>query len=179
MGGKLTLINSMLDALSTYMMSIFPAPVNVIEKIDALRRNFFWQDNDDKKKIHLGNVSRENNRSLMMKWLYRFNPDDNQLWKQVIKAKYGEEGQWTTKEVTTPYGCKIWRSVRNLWPIFQQRIGFKIGNGMKISFGMTSGLEKTHPNISFQNYTAYANNKKHQSLTCGQGKYGISVLEDF
>lgn len=100
------------------------------------------------------------NRRLIMKWLWRFNIDDNQLWKQVTKANYGEEGLWTTKEVTTPYGCNIWRSIRNLWPIFQQRIGFKIGNGMKISCWNNVWIGENTPIISFQNYTAFVS--KHQ-----------------
>ena len=35
------------------MMSVFPAPDKVIQRIDALRRNFFWRGNEDKKKFHL------------------------------------------------------------------------------------------------------------------------------
>ncbi|KAG5598738.1 hypothetical protein H5410_030108 [Solanum commersonii] len=45
LGGRLTLINSALDALPTYMMSIFRVPTNVVDRIDALRRNFLWQGN--------------------------------------------------------------------------------------------------------------------------------------
>lgn len=47
------MVNSVLDAIPAYMMSVFPAPDKVIQRIDALRRNFFWQGNKDKKKFHL------------------------------------------------------------------------------------------------------------------------------
>nr|XP_009762742.1 PREDICTED: uncharacterized protein LOC104214731 [Nicotiana sylvestris] len=57
MGGRLTLINSVLDVLPTYMMSLFPIPVNVVKRIDALRRNFLWEGNSEKKKFHLVNWS--------------------------------------------------------------------------------------------------------------------------
>ena len=40
----------MLDAIPAYMMSVFPD--KVIQRIDALRRNIFWQGNEDKK-FHL------------------------------------------------------------------------------------------------------------------------------
>lgn len=53
MGGRLILINSVLDAIPTYMMSLFSIPVNVVKKIDALRRNFLWEGNSEKKKIYL------------------------------------------------------------------------------------------------------------------------------
>lgn len=46
------LINAVLDAMRTYMMSLLPIP-NVVDRIDALRRNFLWEGNSDKKKIHL------------------------------------------------------------------------------------------------------------------------------
>lgn len=46
-GERSTLIDSVLDALPIYMMSIFPAPVNVIKRFDALRRNFFWHGSGD------------------------------------------------------------------------------------------------------------------------------------
>ncbi|KAG5604746.1 hypothetical protein H5410_026238 [Solanum commersonii] len=52
-GGRLTLINSVINALPSYMMSIFPMPSNVSKSIDALRRNFLWQGSEDKKKFHL------------------------------------------------------------------------------------------------------------------------------
>ena len=53
-GGRLTMANSVLDAIPAYMMFVFPAPPDkVIQRIDALRRNFFWRGNEDKKKFHL------------------------------------------------------------------------------------------------------------------------------
>lgn len=51
--GRLTLINNVINALPSYMMSIFPMPNNVSKSIDALRRNFLWQGSEDKKKFHL------------------------------------------------------------------------------------------------------------------------------
>ena len=48
-GGRVTLINSVLDALPTYMMSIFPIPNGVIQRLDKIRRDFLWkgtQEND-------------------------------------------------------------------------------------------------------------------------------------
>ncbi|MDV3188705.1 MAG: hypothetical protein Q8834_02660, partial [Candidatus Phytoplasma australasiaticum] len=137
-------------AIPTYMMSVFPVPENVIQRIDALRRNFLWQGLEDKKKFHLikweevlisrkeGGMGvrnmRKQNRSLMLKWLWKFMTGDNMLWEEVAKAKYEMESNWMTKMVSTPYGCGLWRSVRNLWPLILFRIRFKVGNGMKVLF---------------------------------------------
>ena len=43
LGGRVTLINSVLDALPTYMMSIFPIPNGVIQRLDKIRRDFLWK----------------------------------------------------------------------------------------------------------------------------------------
>lgn len=48
MRGRLVLINTVLNAMPTYIISLFSVPVNEVKRIDALRRNFFWQGNDDK-----------------------------------------------------------------------------------------------------------------------------------
>lgn len=54
-GGRLILINSKPDTLLSYLMSIFPILASVSKRIDALRRNFFRQGKEDKKKYHLAN----------------------------------------------------------------------------------------------------------------------------
>ncbi|WMV15559.1 hypothetical protein MTR67_008944 [Solanum verrucosum] len=112
-----------LDALPTYMMSVFPAPAGVIDRIEVLRRTFFWQGNEDKRKYHLvkweemniskkiGGVGIRNmkfqNHSLMMKWLWKFAYAENSLWKEVIAAKCGMRDKWMTTKVTPPYGSSV------------------------------------------------------------------------
>ncbi|WMV49679.1 hypothetical protein MTR67_043064 [Solanum verrucosum] len=48
LGGRVTLIKSVLDGLPTYMMSLFPIPKNIEKKINRLRRTFLWQGNKEK-----------------------------------------------------------------------------------------------------------------------------------
>ena len=48
-GGRLTMVNSVLDAIPAYMMSVFPAPDKVVERIDALRRNSFGGETKTKR----------------------------------------------------------------------------------------------------------------------------------
>lgn len=57
----------------------------------------------------------------------------NMLW-EVIRAKYEMDDKWTTKIVTTPYGCSTWRSIRNLWPLLLSKINFKVLSGLKVAF---------------------------------------------
>ena len=58
-----------------------------------------------------------------------------------------------TKNVIKPYGCSVWKAIRNLWPKMQIRNKVRIGNGQKTSFfGMTSGaglltMKQQHPEL--------------------------------
>ncbi|WMV45534.1 hypothetical protein MTR67_038919 [Solanum verrucosum] len=75
------------------MMSLFPIHGKIIKKLDAIRRNFFWQGNGEgEKKYHLikwevvitnkkeGGLGIKNlkaqNKSLLLKWLWRLAADD-------------------------------------------------------------------------------------------------------
>ncbi|XP_070036020.1 uncharacterized protein [Nicotiana tomentosiformis] len=95
LGGRVILINVVLDSLPTYVMSLFPIPAKV-EK--------------------------------------RFNNENQALWKEVVINKYGQQGQWCTKPVTTAYAVSVWRSIRAQWPTFNANVGFTVGNRRKISF---------------------------------------------
>ncbi|KAL7594350.1 uncharacterized protein LOC111895781 [Lactuca sativa] len=48
-GGRLTLIKDVLGNLPTYYMSLFRAPIEVIEKLENIRRKFLWGGHEEKK----------------------------------------------------------------------------------------------------------------------------------
>ena len=50
-GGKLVLINSVLSNLPLFMFSFVEVPREVLKKLDFYRSRFFWQSNQDKKKV--------------------------------------------------------------------------------------------------------------------------------
>lgn len=52
-GGRLTLINAILDALPMYMLTLFPIPAGIVQRLDKLRRDFFCQGNKKIKGYHL------------------------------------------------------------------------------------------------------------------------------
>lgn len=49
--GRVVLINSVLSSLPIYFMSLFQAPVIVINKIDKIRRNFLWGSTRGRQKL--------------------------------------------------------------------------------------------------------------------------------
>ena len=50
-GGKLVLINSVLSNLPLFIFLFFEVPREVLKKLDFYRSRFFWQSNEDKKKV--------------------------------------------------------------------------------------------------------------------------------
>ena len=56
MGGRITLINSVLTALPTYLLSFFKIPKHVVQKIVSIQRNFLWGSHQDSNKIPWGGL---------------------------------------------------------------------------------------------------------------------------
>ncbi|GJV99434.1 RNA-directed DNA polymerase, eukaryota [Tanacetum coccineum] len=106
--GRLTLIKSVLTAIPLYHMSIFKAPICVLNKMEAIRRNFFngvegldriitwiaWKHVlASKEKGGLGVSSYfALNQALLLKWVWRFISQDTSLWSKFIIAVHGYKG---------------------------------------------------------------------------------------
>nr|GEZ59313.1 RNA-directed DNA polymerase, eukaryota [Tanacetum cinerariifolium] len=108
-GGRLTLLKSVLGSTPIYNMSIFKVPKSVLNLMESLRRNFFngIQVGDkkiawvkwskvlaSKKYVGLGVSSfYALNRAFLFKWVWHYLSHDNSLWSQVISAIHGLNGQ--------------------------------------------------------------------------------------
>ena len=119
MGGRLTLINSVLDSIPTYCMSLFPIPGSILKQINRLRRRFLWEGNSLTYKYSLskwksvtqpkfqGGLGIRNlqlhNKSLLMKWLWRYGQTEAGFWRDIIKAKYGIQDRWCPMKSTEPH----------------------------------------------------------------------------
>ncbi|GJU01349.1 RNA-directed DNA polymerase, eukaryota [Tanacetum coccineum] len=100
-GGRLTLLKSVLGASPIYAMSIFTVPRGVLKALESIRNRFFnGADQSDnkitwvawdkvlasKKKGGLGVSSFfALNRALLLKWVWRFMSQDHSLWCQLDK----------------------------------------------------------------------------------------------
>ncbi|GKE13302.1 hypothetical protein Tco_1416853 [Tanacetum coccineum] len=107
-GGRLTLIKSVLSSLPLYYMSYFKVPKGVLSKMESIRRNFFnGVENAEKKMSLIGwnkiLASNKNgglgvssffayNRALLFKWIWRFLANGASLWSRFISAIYGIRG---------------------------------------------------------------------------------------
>jgi hypothetical protein len=162
-GGKLTLINSVLSSLPMYMMSFFAIPRGVLKKIDYFRSRFFWQQ-EEKRKYRLakwsilcqpkdqGGLGIRNldiqNTALLSKWLYKLLTTDG-TWQELIRNKYlGSKP--LSQAFWKPGDSHFWSGLMKVKSDFLRFGSFSIKNGTQIRFWEdqwlgTSPLREQYP----------------------------------
>ena len=126
-GGRLILIKSTMASMPLYQISLFRIPKSVAWRLEKLQRDFLWGGGNLERKVHLVNwevvcAEKEKgglglrklvplNKALLGKWIWRFACEKENLWKQVLLAKYGQEGfGWRTKKVNKMFGVGVWKA---------------------------------------------------------------------
>ncbi|GKD75321.1 hypothetical protein Tco_1333603, partial [Tanacetum coccineum] len=108
-GGRLTLLKSVLGSTPIYYVSMFKAPIHMINKLEVIRSHFFNGVDTNVRKmtfVKWDNVlaSKEKsglgvmgfyalNRALIFKWIWRFHTQGSSLLSRTIKAIHGEDGK--------------------------------------------------------------------------------------
>ncbi|GKB66485.1 hypothetical protein Tco_0927897 [Tanacetum coccineum] len=123
-GGRLTLIKSVLTSLPLYHMSLYKAPLGVLRDLESLRRKFFNGADINEKRFSMiswnkilaskqkGGLGVSSffalNRSLLFKWVWRFLSQDASLWNRLIAVLYGNRSPFVhTGSVSSlsPWNC--------------------------------------------------------------------------
>ncbi|GJS49859.1 RNA-directed DNA polymerase, eukaryota, reverse transcriptase zinc-binding domain protein [Tanacetum coccineum] len=124
-GGRLTLLKSVLGSMPIYHMSIFKVPMKILQRMDSIRSHFFNGSDPLAKKptwVKWTNVlaSKEKdglrisslyalNRALMFKWVCRFLSQNSSLLANVIKSIHGDHEKIGKQvKVSYPY---IWLDI--------------------------------------------------------------------
>ena len=157
-------------------MSLFPIPGSILKQIDRLRRRFLWEGNSLTHKYSLvkwksvtqpkfqGGLGIRNlqlhNKSLLMKWLWRYGQTEAGFWRDIIKAKYGIQDHWCPMESTEPHGVGVWKHISNFKDNFFEEISFKAGNGLKIRFWQDRWLGNSRLKDYFPSLFQIASNKE-------------------
>ena len=113
-GGRVTLINSVLNSLPLYFFSFYKAPKVVIKELIMIQRDFLWGGKDgahgmcwvawhkvcrDKKEGGLGIKNLESfNIALLSKWKWRFLVDESANWRDILSYRYGDLTAFISKE---------------------------------------------------------------------------------
>lgn len=104
MGGRISLIKSVLSSLSIFQILFFKTPIGVYKEIEKIQNVFLWGSNAIKREIiwvgcELLCMSKENgglgfksfnefNVALLFKWIWRILQGSNSLWVKVLTTRY-------------------------------------------------------------------------------------------
>jgi exonuclease III len=149
-GGRLILSNACLANLPTYAMGLFLLQDGIHAKFDSHRARFYWEGVGPKRKFHLVNWpavcrpkdcgglgivnSRLMNVALLLKWVWKLYQDGNQLWRQLINAKYPSADDIFT--ASGQRGSQFWRSLHKIKHLFKLGAKHSIRNGRRTRFWM-------------------------------------------
>jgi hypothetical protein len=130
LGGRIVLINAVLNSLPIFFLSYLKMPVKVWREVVKIQRNFLWGGLKNKKGMcwvkwsEICKPKREGglgikdlrlmNSSLLAKWRWKLLNEDNELWKRVILAKYGDNVLGSVSLVAEDYrtvGSVWWRDI--------------------------------------------------------------------
>ncbi|RVW47057.1 putative ribonuclease H protein [Vitis vinifera] len=134
-GGRIIFVKSTLASMPIYQMSIFRMPKSVAKRLEKAQRDFLWGGGNLKGKIHLvkwdvvctdknkGGLDLRKivmlNKALLGKWIWRFACEKDNLWKQVITTKYGQEDHgWRSKKASGAVGVGVGRrdvTIEEMW----------------------------------------------------------------
>lgn len=133
LGGRIVLLNSVLNSIPIFYLSFSKMPVNVNKKVEGIQRRFLWAGVEDRKKIcwvkwskvcqprSKGGLGVRDiklvNISLLAKWKWRLLDDDPALWKEVLEEKYGPLVSLRSRlmgEVWPSYSSRWWKDLMGL-----------------------------------------------------------------
>ncbi|GJT61251.1 RNA-directed DNA polymerase, eukaryota, reverse transcriptase zinc-binding domain protein [Tanacetum coccineum] len=147
-GGRLTLLKSVLRSMPIFHMSIFRVLLGVLRMLESIRSHFFnghelnskkstwvkWNNMlAPKEKGGLGVSSLYAlNRGLMCKWIRRFYTQNTSLWESVIKAIHGDDGK---------VGKAVHTGIQSCWMNIVHEINVG-GNAFKDLYPRMGGVEQ-------------------------------------
>ncbi|GKV32323.1 hypothetical protein SLEP1_g40939 [Rubroshorea leprosula] len=152
LGGRITLLNSVLSNIPVYLMSVHLLPKGVILSLDKIRRNFLWGGEEGKRKTSwvcwdtvckskmedgLGvKELRSFNLALLGKWWSRLASGNDGLLYRIIEGKYGSmDGHWLEwVQENSHKGSSWWRNICKLDHIAQNKRGW-LSDGFKLKMG--------------------------------------------
>ncbi|GJR09748.1 RNA-directed DNA polymerase, eukaryota, reverse transcriptase zinc-binding domain protein [Tanacetum coccineum] len=133
-GGRLTLLKSVLTSISLYHMSIFKVPIGVLNHLESIRRNFFHGvDGSDRKLVWIG-------------WnMVQTSKQNGGLGTRFIKAIFGNKRALDTHKLMprrSPWQDVILaiHSLQSKGINLMEYIQKKVGNGENTSFWDDSWL---------------------------------------
>jgi hypothetical protein len=192
-GGRVTLINSVLSSLPLYFFSFYKAPVCVIKEMVSIQRSFLWGGGLDNNKMcwvswnricqpkERGGLGIKNlesfNFSLLCKWKWRCLEDRTAPWYEFLRYRYGsfaanflyDEGKEGLHKASI-WWRDIWylgSEVAGGW--FANNVSIKLGKGTEVSFWKEKWIGPTPLRVLYP--SLYAESMQPESNISTMGKW--------
>ena len=146
--GKEILLKAVVQAIPTYMMSIFKIPEGLIDEIHTLMARFWWGSTDTQRKMHwsswdalckpkaMGGLGFRNlhvfNQALLAKQIWRLHVNQSSLLHKILKARYfkNDDVLNARRGYDPSYS---WRSLWGAKSLLLERLKWRVGDGSKIN----------------------------------------------
>ncbi|KAH9673090.1 reverse transcriptase domain-containing protein [Citrus sinensis] len=161
LAGRVTLTQTVLQALSIFSMQTTRLPTAIITKLKHQCRRFIWSGNSEVQKIHLinwaevcrsklsGGLGLKNltimNEALLMKLGWSLLVNSNSYWAQVLCSKYGFDPTTMSTSLPTKYGSYLWKAIGRVWPKVLQGLRWNVRDGKRIRFWQNAWVADVGP----------------------------------
>jgi hypothetical protein len=149
LGGRIVLINAVLNSLPIFFLSFLKMPVKIWREVVRIQRKFLWGGLSNKNKMcwvkwsEICKPKKEGglgikdlrlmNSSLLSKWRWKLLLDGDDMWKKVILAKYGVRAMGKATLAVEDFGVGAsvwWRDICRVdsgWGWFSQSVNKIVG----------------------------------------------------
>lgn len=163
LGGRLTLLNSVLSSIPTYWMSVFKLPSWVIKEIDKVRRDFLWKGPDLGSKgfrlVAWDRICRPRsmggwgilnlhsfNNALLAKWWWKIFTGQQGCWSKIIRLNYLSTGPPGPLFHSPPRNKSFfWAGITPFLPAFRACTAKSVHNGASTFFWFDNWLGSRAP----------------------------------
>ncbi|RVW46135.1 Transposon TX1 uncharacterized 149 kDa protein [Vitis vinifera] len=125
------------------------------------------------------------NKALLGKWIWRYACDKDNLWKQVIKVKYGQEDfGWRPKKAMGAVGVGVWKEIWKESEWCWNNMIFKVGKGNTIRFWTDvwcseTALSNCFPHLFAMAVQRNATVEEMWDQNSGHENWNLNFLRDF
>ncbi|RVW33768.1 putative ribonuclease H protein [Vitis vinifera] len=113
------------------------------------------------------------NKALLGKWIWRYACDKDNLWKQVIKVKYGQEGLgWRPKKANGAVGVGVWKEIWKESEWCWDNMIFRVGKGNTIRFWTDVWCSESALSHCFPHLWGHKPSLEEDSVLWRQGRSG-------
>ncbi|KAH9730831.1 putative ribonuclease H protein [Citrus sinensis] len=150
LAGRITLAQSVLQAIPVYVMQTINLPRSIKLKIDQLCRRFIWSGSAEHQKMSLvswdmvctpkskGGLGFKKleimNHALIMKINWSLITEPTKLSNKVLLTKYGVQMDEVPTSLPTRCGSPLWKAMGNIWEKTRGGIRWNIGDGETVNF---------------------------------------------